>query len=202
MTQDVRLAAHGTPASDPAGRWDEHANAPKPGLIDGIAQYGKLGIPVSQLVLVLPWYGYTFPCTDNTRGAFCNISGNEVHGCPRSTCAQISFGNTQGLRASVNQSAIGPLKHDPLTMSVYFDWFNSTGARHQVWYDNPETLGDKFGWAGRTARLRGVGVFMTSMLKCEVSPEACQRAHRVLDPPLNESQGAMWAAFDRFGAKE
>ena len=41
MIEDVRLAKHGTPSSDPPGQWDEHANAPLPGLVDGTARQGR-----------------------------------------------------------------------------------------------------------------------------------------------------------------
>ena len=56
MIEDARLARRGTAPSDPPGSWDEHANAPLPGLIDGVEQYRKLGVDPSQLVMALPWY--------------------------------------------------------------------------------------------------------------------------------------------------
>ena len=56
MIEDARLARRGTAPSDPPGSWDEHANAPLPGLIDGVEQYRQLGVDPSQLVMALPWY--------------------------------------------------------------------------------------------------------------------------------------------------
>lgn len=196
MTQDVRLARRGTMASDPAGTWDEHANAPLPGLIDGVEQYRHLGVDPSQLVMALPWYGYMFTCANNTRGSYCSIVGNQVHGCPRSECPQIGFGQILGLRSETNRSAIGAVRRDNTTASVYFDWFNGSGVRHQCWYDNAETLSDKFAWASK-ARLRGVGCFLSTMLLCEAqTASTCERVLR--NPEMNASSVAMWSAFDHF----
>ena len=192
MNDDVRLARRGTPRSDPPGSWDEHANAPLLGLSDGIAQYQRLHVDPSQLVIALPWYGYRFTCANNSRGAFCEIQGDQVHGCPRSACPQISFGQIESLRT--NRTAVGPVRWDNSTTSVFFDWFNGSGVRHQVWYDNAETLAIKCAWAGR-ARLRGVGTFLATMLECTGSGP-CAEVRR--DPAMNGSSAAMWAAFDSF----
>ena len=192
MNDALRLARRGTASSVPPGHWDEHANAPLPGIIDGVAEYAGLKVGPAQLVLALPWYGYLFTCTNNSRGAYCDIQGDQVHGCPRSACPQISFGQIQALRT--NHSAAGPILRDDDSASVFFEWLNSSGVRHQVWFDDATTLGRKMAWA-RQAGLRGVGVFLSSMLGCS-GGEACAIANR--DPAVNTSRRAMWSALDRF----
>ena len=82
-----------------------------------------------------------FTCANNSRGSYCTIEGTAVHGCPRSACPQIGFGEILGLRGGATPNTTGPLLRDTATTSVYFDWFNSSGVRHQCWFDDAQTLG-------------------------------------------------------------
>jgi di-N-acetylchitobiase len=198
MVEDNRLSRRGTPHSFPVGHWDEHANTPLPGIAAGVAQYNMLGVPASQLVVALPFYGYQFACTNNSVESFCAISGDMVHGCPRSACPQISFGEIEAFRiinstSSSSATAVGPLRFDATTTSVYIEFVNGSGVRHQIWYDNPTTIAKKSAWVAN-ARLRGVGAFEASMLYCPASKHhVCALAQR--EPQLNASIAAMWTSL-------
>ena len=196
MIEDNRLSSRGVPRSVPAGgHWDEHANAPLPGIVAGVAQYQHtLGVPASQLVLALPFYGYQFACTNNSKGAFCSIRGDRVHGCPRAACPQVSYGRIQAFRILNTTGSVGPLRLDEETASAYFEFVNGSGIRHQIWYDTPQTIAAKRAWVEERAALRGVGVFETSMLYCSaLKHQDCALAHA--DPRMNTSVEAMWAAL-------
>ena len=103
-----------------------------------------------------------------------------VHGCPRSACPQISFDGIEALRVR-NHGTVGPLVLDNASTSVHFEFLNSSGHRHQIWFDNPATLAAKYAWAAK-AGLRGVGIFETTMIA------RCSK----------ESMAAMWEALRYF----
>ena len=46
--------------------WNPHANCPFPGLVAAQQQFHAVGVAPSKLVLALPWYGYDFPCSNNS----------------------------------------------------------------------------------------------------------------------------------------
>ncbi len=141
--------------------WNPHANSPFPGLVAAQRQFQAVGVPPSKLVLALPWYGYDFPCSNNSIGTFCMVPGANSRGswCGPSSlgdnCPQVQYKDILPL---LNKSVNG-WQYDAGSVSVFFDYLNSSGYRRQVWYDDASTLGVKIRWA-KSQGLREVAMWM------------------------------------------
>ena len=129
------------------------ANSAYPTTVAGVSQYLSMGIPPNKLVLGLPWYGYDYPCTAMSRTGVCSIKEVPFQGAPCSDAAgtQRDFDNILLLLANSSSGRI----FDIATASPHFNYKASDGSLHQVWYDDPESLGIKFKYA-RTQQMAGV----------------------------------------------
>ena len=141
--------------------WSSHvaaANSPIHNLNVGISQYAELGVPASKLVIGLPWYGWDYPCV--AKEGVCHVdppAGSPWFGW----ATQIGYSDIIKLQ----QSAGGPISMDAPTVTKYFDYNATSGksrGRHQVWYDDPQTLQSKYA-ACQHAGVRGVAFWTADM---------------------------------------
>lgn len=130
------------------------ANSPIKNLQKGVAEYKALGVSPNKLVLGLPWYAWKWPCNSSTIGAACDIvvpPGKQWYGW----VTQISYTFAHD---TMMAKAGGAAKLDSETMTKYFDYLIHTdnvttfkeneggnGDRQQIWFDDPTTLGAKYG---------------------------------------------------------
>jgi len=161
-------------------------NCPLDGLIQGIEEYHTLGVPMSSLVVALPWYSTSWPCDDPARGKLCETKLNGRHwntvvSQPRQA-ASVERINTQ------NVSAV-TLSKGSMTKEV--EWVDDRSLpagqspRHIDMFDDAETIGSKVADLRARAKalggeLGGVGTFCAGYISNE---------------PQNQQDG-MWAALN------
>lgn len=134
------------------------ANAPYFGMAHGIERYLDLGVPPSQLVLGVPWYGYRYPCLPGTTAdaRFCPIAEVPFRGINCSDAAGSEVAISSLLMLLENNSTTGR-QWDTYQTAAYFNTVED-GAVVQHWYDDVQSLKPKYAHA-RTLGLRGVGPF-------------------------------------------
>jgi sialidase-1 len=152
--------------------WPPLSNAPLPGLIATVEQFGRLGVPRSSLVMALPWYGRDYPCAASA-GA-CKIETPSgpwpCDGCARHLPSAQLIPRVD-FEGAILQHA-GNASYEPVSASRVFDYrpANGSGQRRQVWYDDARTLATKSSWA-RGAGLRGAGVYAKGMVNITAHPQ-------------------------------
>ena len=147
------------------------ANSPIDRLVKGMTDYAALGVGAGSLVMGLPWYGWDFPCSEDASGAPCSVdppAGKPWFGY----ATQVGYGDVLKLAASADLRPTAPVLDDA-TMTKRFDYWRSSGAaaavasgaatqRHQVWYDDAETLSAKYRAVVRQGG-RGVAMWTANM---------------------------------------
>ena len=119
------------------------SNDPVRSLQAGVDQYtSKLNIAAGKVVLGLPWYGWDFPCSGQELGAPCDVTppaGKPWYGY----ATQVPFDNAIAFVQNGNNAT--PVIIDPKgSGSKYFDRVDASGKRHQVWFDDAETLRHRY----------------------------------------------------------
>jgi di-N-acetylchitobiase len=137
------------------------ANSPLGKTIRGIEQYLELGIPRNKIVLGQPWYGYDYPCLNVSEDLICSINKIPFRGAPCSDAAgqEDGYGNIQQLLLN---STTGRIWNKTLS-APFFDYKATDGVVHQVWYDDPESLGLKYDYALANG-LRGIAMWTSDSL--------------------------------------
>eukprot|EP01050_Picozoa_sp_SAG11_P027986 SAG11_NODE_7305_length_1164_cov_1.785915_1_plen_362_part_10 len=147
--------------------WSPLANSPLAGLRDTVAQFRTLGVAASSLVMALPFYGRDFPCQSSRSGDECQIwlSSTGAHhegppaawpceGCPSHVPGGIDpivpYSTIEQMLATHSNSST--VRTDAQTASKFFEYVNKSvvteqGRRHQIWFDDPDTLRIKSRWA-------------------------------------------------------
>mmetsp|Transcript_129470 Transcript_129470/g.295450 ORF Transcript_129470/g.295450 Transcript_129470/m.295450 type:complete len:380 (+) Transcript_129470:31-1170(+) len=160
------------------------ANAPMPRCQDGIEHFLQLGVPANKLVLGVPWYGYKYPCEGATDAGVdqCFLAEVPFRGvnCSDAAGKEIPYSSIiQSVDAGQNSTEI---RRDPYLRSPYVNMVEN-GTVYQVWYDDANSLGPLYEWAGDRG-LRGTGPYTFDDLQ-----------------GLSGAQAApMWAALQRFKA--
>lgn len=85
-----------------------------PGLVMAVAQYKKIGISVSKIVMGQPWYGYDYSCISNTSGTPCVAMVGGKNGAP-----QLGFSDAMKLLKS--QHSATSLIYNATTVTNWFD---------------------------------------------------------------------------------
>lgn len=130
-------------------------------LSPAVGEYLSLGIKPEKLVLGLPWYGYDYPCID-LQDNVCYIKHVPFRGvnCSDAAGRQIEFAELQDLIVSRAMSAP---QWDQDSASPFFNYEDSVGGKHQVWYDNKNSLKLKYEFAAE-AGLNGVAIWNADLL--------------------------------------
>jgi Di-N-acetylchitobiase len=167
-------------------------NAPLPGMLRGLQRWQEVGIPFRKIVLGVPWYGYDYPCLNDTTtmhvdDAYCPIRSVPFRGvnCSDAAGMEIAYDRILSL-LTTTASNTTPVRRDDNTGSPYFNYLGNsqddgTATIHQLWFDDPVLLRRKYEWA-RDNGLLGVGPFMYDYLD---------------DAPIEE-RVQMWSALDIF----
>ena len=150
---------------------------------EGIEKYIALGIPASRLVLGLPWYGYDYPCLSVSADDICTIPEVPFRGvnCSDAAGSQLAYSELCTLLPS---STSGRVWNASL-QSPYFDYVAADGRKHQVWYDDPQSLTLKYQFA-RSIGMKGLAFWNVDTLDYSGSP-----ASKALTD-------AMWEALSAF----
>ena len=134
------------------------ANAPLPGMIHGLQRYFDLGVPPSQLVLGVPWYGYRYPCVEGTdaKARYCPIPFRPFRGVNCSDAAGSEVGVSVIMQRLKANSTTGRL-WDKSQGAPFFNTVEN-GGTVQYWYDDVSSLTPKYDYA-KQAGVRGVGPY-------------------------------------------
>ncbi|KAK1339864.1 hypothetical protein QTO34_018422 [Cnephaeus nilssonii] len=137
------------------------ANAPYNQTITAYDDYIKMGINPKKLVMGLPWYGYDYTCLTLSEDHVCTIAKVPFRGAPCSDAAgrQVPY---KIIMKQVKSSLSGIL-WDENQKSPYYNYKDSAGQFHQVWYDNPKSISLKTAYI-QTWGLRGIGMWNANCL--------------------------------------
>ena len=132
-------------------------------------QYILEGIERDKLVLGLPWYGYDYTCLELNNN-ICTIKRVHFRGvnCSDAAARQIEYAEIQDL--VVSRVTYSPL-WDPASQSFFFNYEDSTGWKHQVWYDTVHSLTLKYELAANEG-LNGVAIWNVDSLDYSESVRA------------------------------
>ena len=158
------------------------ANSPLLKTMQGALGFIETGVPREKLVVGLPWYGYDYTCQSLTSAGECTISEVPFRGiqCSDSAGRQESY---FAITALLKQSYTGRVWNTTFK-TPFFNYKASDGHIHQVWYDDPESLGIKYYNAAK-AKLGGVAAWNIDSVDYN-------------DPSQSDNTKAMWAALDEY----
>ena len=158
------------------------ANSALPQTAAGIREHVQLGIHPWKLVLVQPWYGYDYPCISLDEDGTCHIHEVPFRGINCSENAATPRGYYDILQVMhVNKAE---RKWNSTLKAPYFTYMDNNGTYHQVWYDDPESLGYKYLYA-HFMGMRGLAFWSVDDLDYS----------DVNIDPVNQP---MWSAIDHY----
>ncbi|KAF6108121.1 chitobiase [Phyllostomus discolor] len=160
------------------------ANAPCNQTLTAYDDYIKMGINPKKLVMGLPWYGYDYTCLTLSEDHVCTIAKVPFRGAPCSDAAgrQVPY---KVIMKQVNSSISGIL-WDENQKSPYYNYKDSAGRFHQVWYDNPKSISLKATYT-QTRGLRGIGMWNANCLDYSedaIAKQQTEEMWKVLKPKL------------------
>ncbi|PRP89148.1 di-N-acetylchitobiase-like [Planoprotostelium fungivorum] len=135
------------------------ANTPSRLARQGVEKFLEMGIDPNLLVLGLPWYGYDYPCEDetNTTTTVCKIKKVPFRGVACSDAA--GHERDFSLLEEIRRTSTTGRRWDASLEAPWWNYVNADdGKIHQVWYDDPQSLLIKVKWAKRLG-MRGVGMW-------------------------------------------
>uniref|UniRef100_A0A8D0E4A2 Di-N-acetylchitobiase n=1 Tax=Salvator merianae TaxID=96440 RepID=A0A8D0E4A2_SALMN len=137
------------------------ANAPYNRTLTGYNNYIRLGINPKKLVMGVPWYGYDYTCLSLSMTHVCSFAKIPFGGPPCSDAAgrQVPY---KIIMKQINNSLSGIL-WDQEEKAPYFEYKDSHGALHQVWFDNPRSISLKAAFV-KERGLRGIGMWNANCL--------------------------------------
>ena len=144
-----------------------------------LEEYLSLGIKREKLVLGLPWYGYDYPCLELVDNRICKIKHVPFRGvnCSDAAGRQIEYAEIMDL--SVSRASSGPQK-DEDSESYFFNYEDSVGGKHQVWFDNPDSLKIKYDFAAKE-NLTGIAIWNADLLDYSDIPRAMLETKKMWD---------------------
>lgn len=125
---------------------------------EGLVEYIDLGINPHKLVLGVPWYGYNYHCINTSENGTCYIEEVPFRGVNCSDAAGHQYSYSTIVETFLPSSTTGRLWNSD-SQSPYFDYVDPASQNiQQVWYDDPQSLGEKYDLAMRY-NLHGVGMW-------------------------------------------
>jgi len=145
------------------------ANSPPNLLQQGVANFTKLGIPTSKLVMGVPWYGYDYPCK-SVNGQICDIPPITWRGvnCSDAAGTERAYSAIKELLAN---STTG-YQWDPVLQSPWFNYMSGSSV-HQVWFDDARSLLVKTALA-KQLQLRGVSMWTGDFVDYIGDPQSAE----------------------------
>jgi len=132
-------------------------------LAKGMRAFEGLGIPLSQLVMGLPWYGHDFPCINMVNVTVCPLALAPWRDAQCTDLYAPEYPYADIMKNYLPKSTTGRM-WDPLAKSPFMNYKDDKGHSHQIWYDDVESISEKISWAKAQDGLRGVGMFTADFL--------------------------------------
>ncbi|KAJ1171281.1 hypothetical protein NDU88_003146 [Pleurodeles waltl] len=148
------------------------ANAPYNQTLIAYDDYLHLNVDPKKLVMGVPWYGYDYACVNLTEDGKCTLKKVPFRGAPCSDAAgrQVPY---KAIMKQVNSSISGRL-WDEQQMAPYYNYRDTKGIFHQVWYDDPRSISLKAAYVAERG-LRGIGMWNGNLLDYSSDPVAKQQ---------------------------
>ena len=158
------------------------ANSPLLKTMQGALGFIETGIPRDKLILALPWYGYDYTCESLTSAGECTVAEVPFRDiqCSDAAGRQRSFFQIMDL---LKQSYTGRVWNTTFK-TAFFNYKDTSGQIHQVWYDDPESLSIKYFNAAKS-KLGGVAMWTTDSVDYK-------------DPSQSELTKEMWSSLDEY----
>ena len=176
MSYDERSQVHGPCMAN--------ANSALPQTASGIREFIQLGIHPWKLVMGQPWYGYDYPCISLDKDGTCHLQkyNDSLSGtdCFDTGGNQVPYYNILKLINSTGAER----KWNNTLKAPYFTYTDTNKTDHQVWYDDPESLGYKHSYA-HLMGLRGLAFWNIDQLDYS-------------DANSNAINQPMWSAIDYY----
>ena len=148
----------------------------------GLTKFLELGIPPSDIVIGMPWFGFLYPCDNITADGKCNLRK-----CT-STIAKSTISPLIYEKYLLNNNYIVEQSWDYATITPYMTILSSNKnpntSIQQFWYDNGYSLSQKADLY-KHYEIRGVGAFHVDCLNYKI-------------PALKEMNEAFWNFFEIF----
>ncbi|XP_012859277.2 di-N-acetylchitobiase [Echinops telfairi] len=137
------------------------ANAPYNQTLSGYDDYIKMGIDPKKIVMGVPWYGYDYPCLKLSEDDKCSIAKVPFRGAPCSDAVgrQVPY---KVIMKQVNSSVSGNQWNED-QQAPYYNYKDSSGRFHQVWYDDPRSISLKAAYV-QSHGLLGIGMWNANCL--------------------------------------
>jgi len=152
-------------------------NSPSSTAKHGLEEYIRAGVPVTKLILGVPWYGYNYTCTNDMESPmskFCPIAYRPWRGtnCSDAVGNEVTYGEIMKLLNSGN--FLTDLTIDE-SGGVFFNYYCSSSRLSvcQMWFDNPWSLNVKYSMA-RDMGIRGVGPYRFDQVALDSKLERSQ----------------------------
>ncbi|KAM6217078.1 di-N-acetylchitobiase [Rhynchocyon petersi] len=160
------------------------ANAPYNQTLTGYDDYIKIDINPKKLVMGVPWYGYDYICLHLSEDDVCTIAKVPFRGAPCSDAAgrQVPY---KVIMKQVNSSISGRQWNED-QQAPYYNYKDSSGRFHQVWYDDPQSISLKAAYVQKRG-LRGIGMWNANCLDYSGDAAAKQQTEamwKALKPEL------------------
>ncbi|KAM7097382.1 di-N-acetylchitobiase isoform 1-T1 [Molossus nigricans] len=137
------------------------ANAPYNKIITAFDDYIQLGINPKKLVMGHPWFGYDYTCLNLSEDNVCNITHASFRGAPCSDAAGRQLPYKEIMKQT--KCSVSGILWDNNQKCPYFNYKDSTGHFHQVWYDDPKSISLKAAYI-QMHGLRGTGMWNADCL--------------------------------------
>ncbi|XP_075038104.1 di-N-acetylchitobiase-like [Mixophyes fleayi] len=160
---------------EPSHMWTDGfagANAPFNNTITGYEQFINLKINPKKLVMGVPWYGYDYTCVHLSEDNRCKLENWAFRGAERSIVGSFQA-SYSAIMKQVNGSMSGRL-WDDVQKAPFYNYKDSQGKIHQVWYDDPESIALKAAYVKKLG-LRGTGMWHGDLLDYSNDPIAQQQ---------------------------
>jgi len=132
-------------------------------LARGMAMYQSLGIPTSQLVMGVPWYGHDYPCVNQVNDTVCPLALAPWRGAPCTDLNAPEYPYSAIVKTYLPMSTSGR-QWDSEAQSPWLNYKDAQGKQHQIWYDDADSITAKVLWAKVQGNLRGVGMYTADFI--------------------------------------
>ncbi|XP_013397146.1 di-N-acetylchitobiase isoform X1 [Lingula anatina] len=158
---------------DWGGNCTAGAHAPFAQILYGYTMYMSVNMPVNQMVLSVPWYGYKYRCTYfDPKTNRCIVSPKPFHGvnCSYATGERLSLAKILAIKVQYNASRLWHSGY----RTPYFNYKNTTdGYMYQVWYEDEQSTWTKYAYS-KEANFKGIAVWYGDSLEYNSSQKEIQ----------------------------
>ncbi|XP_023587279.1 di-N-acetylchitobiase [Trichechus manatus latirostris] len=152
------------------------ANAPYKQILTGYEDYISMGINPRKLVMGVPWYGYDYTCLKLSADHVCTTTK-----VPLLTASYQGFSRrlvSYKVIMKYLKTSTSGIQWNEDQQAPYYNYQDSAGSFHQVWYDNPRSISLKVSYVVKNG-LRGIGMWHANSLDYSEDATAKQQTEEM-----------------------